>query len=258
MRNSNTSSAVRFARVALLGASLLLSWPEAQHAQRARETGPTVTGIASRTNGDTTIVTLTADTALTRAQTWQDRDGSFNVVLPRGQTNIRGGRGVQVQRVGDSLQIVVQARPGANVTVHPRLNQLELIVRGGVADTPNAAAPEYAPASPAQSAPRQRAERAARPSSAMRQSAALRQSPAPVREASGDITALPQERASGAPAASQPAAVNAPQANAAAQEDVRADTGINPPADAEQQAGAQYRNPREAYGWGCIRVSHIS
>jgi HEAT repeat protein len=100
------------------------------HAQRSRELPVNVTGISSRTGTDNSAYTIMADGALTRAQTWQDGN-EFNVVLYRGQSQIRVPRGVQARRVGDSLMLTFPVRPGASVTVQPHFNRLDLVMSGG-------------------------------------------------------------------------------------------------------------------------------
>lgn len=106
-------------------------------AQRATEPEVKVTGVASHASDKEAVVSISGDGNLTRAQTWQDRDGTFHVVLPKGQTALRnsaGARGVKIQRIGDSLEIIVQAKPGSGVTVQPRFNRLDLLVSGGLRD----------------------------------------------------------------------------------------------------------------------------
>ena len=39
--------------------------------------------------------------------------------------------GVKVRQVGRSIELLVQTKPGANVTVQPMFNRLELVVQGG-------------------------------------------------------------------------------------------------------------------------------
>ena len=48
-----------------------------------------------------------------------------------GQIEPGAARGVKVERVGNSLELVVPVRRGANVTVQPRGNRLDLVVTGG-------------------------------------------------------------------------------------------------------------------------------
>lgn len=121
---------MRIGLVAALGAWVVLSPPEPQSAQqRLREAAVKVTGIAS--NGGT--VTITADGPLTRAQTFQSA-GWFHVVIVHGQTEL--GRsapgGIRIQRISDSLEILIPIKSGASVTVHPRGDRLDLNIEGGV------------------------------------------------------------------------------------------------------------------------------
>ncbi|HEX8119568.1 MAG TPA: HEAT repeat domain-containing protein, partial [Pyrinomonadaceae bacterium] len=67
--------------------------------------------------------------------TWQDDEG-FHVVLVNGQAT-GSTRGVRVQRVGNSLEMVVPVKRGANVTVQPHGNRLDLVVTGGALNVEN-------------------------------------------------------------------------------------------------------------------------
>ena len=118
---------VRLGLIAAAGASLFAFLPDDPQAQqRFREQPVRVTGVTS--SGD--VVSINADGPLNRAQTWQDSEG-FHVVLVNGEAAPGGARGVRVQRVGNSLELIVPVRRGANVTVQPRGNRLDLVVSGG-------------------------------------------------------------------------------------------------------------------------------
>ncbi|MET0646890.1 MAG: HEAT repeat domain-containing protein [Pyrinomonadaceae bacterium] len=120
------SRCVRLGLIAAAGASLFLSTPEQPRAQqRYKEPAVKVTGVSTSGN----VVSISADGSLNRAQTWQDAEG-FHVVLVNGEA-AGPTRGVRVQRVGNSLELVVPVKRGANVTVQPRGNRLDLVVTGG-------------------------------------------------------------------------------------------------------------------------------
>ncbi|MDQ3746176.1 MAG: hypothetical protein M3444_17515, partial [Acidobacteriota bacterium] len=125
-KDAAASRCVRLGLAATLGASLVLFLPDIQHAQqRYHEPAVKVTSVTASGN----TVSISADGSLNRAQTWQDAEG-FHVVLVNGQ--VAGStRGARVQRVGNSLELVVPVRRGANVTVQPRGNRLDLVVTGG-------------------------------------------------------------------------------------------------------------------------------
>jgi HEAT repeat protein len=122
------SRSVRLGLVAALGTSLTLflhDIPQAQ--QRFKEPSVRVTGVTTSGN----VVSISADGSLGRAQTWQDPQG-FHVVVVNGQADLGGSvRGVRVQRVGNSLELIVPVKQGASVTVQPRGNRLDLVVSGG-------------------------------------------------------------------------------------------------------------------------------
>lgn len=93
-----------------------------------------MTGISSRKTARGQVITITTDGPVSGTQTWQDPNGKFNIVLPgsgASQVNTAPG-GVNVRKLGNSLGIEVPTRPGANVTVQPRANGVDLIVEGEV------------------------------------------------------------------------------------------------------------------------------
>lgn len=85
---------VRLGLIAAAGASLFALLPDDPHAQqRFKEPSVRVTGVTSAGN----VVSITADGPLNHAQTWQDPDGLFHVVLVNGQSELGGSaRGVRV------------------------------------------------------------------------------------------------------------------------------------------------------------------
>jgi HEAT repeat protein len=133
-RSALGSRCVRLGLVAAAGVSLALSGPEQPLAQqRYKEPPVTVTGVSSSGN----VVSISADGSLNRAQTWQDAEG-FHIVLVNGQA-AGSTRGVRVQHVGNSLELVVPVKRGASVTVQPRGNRLDLVVTGGALNVENIA-----------------------------------------------------------------------------------------------------------------------
>jgi HEAT repeat protein len=127
-RDALGSRCVRLGLIAAMGASLALSTPEVPRAQqRFKEPTVKVTSVTNSGN----VVSITADGSLNHAQTWQDPDGDFHVVLVNGEAAPGAARGVKVQRVGNSLELVVPVRRGSSVTVQPRGNRLDLVVAGG-------------------------------------------------------------------------------------------------------------------------------
>lgn len=90
-----------------------------------------VSNISSQTSASGSVVTIAADNALSRPQTWQDEEG-FHVVLPNtiSTDSLKPGRGVKVRRVGGSLEIIAQTRPGTRVSLSSGQNQLSLVIDG--------------------------------------------------------------------------------------------------------------------------------
>jgi HEAT repeat protein len=93
-----------------------------------------LTGINTRSSGSGDVVSIGADVSLKGAQTWHDEEG-FHISLSGVKRNgiKANSRGVTVREAGDeSTEIVIKTKPGANVTVQPGSNRLDLVVNGGI------------------------------------------------------------------------------------------------------------------------------
>ena len=142
MRNftANISKYVRFGLAAALCLYIAIYPLTTPRAQRVSESPVKVISVSSYASGANTVVSIAADSPLTRAQTWQD--DYFHIVVYKGQSALKGGlpRGIKLQRVGDSLEIAFPINQGANVTVQPHFNRLNLVISGGARDVQNMAA----------------------------------------------------------------------------------------------------------------------
>lgn len=113
---------------------LLVIATSAQHSElHAQEKiGPvTVSNVSTHSSANGTVVSIDANGPLNRAQTWQDSEG-YHVVVPAAGTQnaIKVGSGIKVRQLDRSLEIVIQTKPGASVTVQPMANRLNLNVEG--------------------------------------------------------------------------------------------------------------------------------
>src|SRR5688572_18608354 len=97
-----------------------------------------VFNVSSQTSASGSLVTIAADNSLAKAQTWQDDEG-FHVVLPNtiSVDSLKPGRGVRVRRVGSSLEVVANTRPGTRVSVSSAHNQLSLVIDGKLEARPS-------------------------------------------------------------------------------------------------------------------------
>lgn len=128
-----TRPLLRLLLLLAVGTTLAAFATVAPHAQRQQESPVRLTGVTARKSSDgKTIYTITADKPLNRAQTWQDGSGQ-HVVLYKGDAALRGAlpAGVRVNRVGESLELVLPARAGQRIVVQPGTNQLDFVVSGG-------------------------------------------------------------------------------------------------------------------------------
>jgi HEAT repeat protein len=100
-------------------------------AQQTKGQPVIVSSVSSRASANGTVVSIAADGPLNLAQTWQDREG-YHVVVPSAgaQNAIKVGSGIKVRQLDHTLEIVIQTKPGATVTVQPMANRLNLNVEG--------------------------------------------------------------------------------------------------------------------------------
>jgi HEAT repeat protein len=131
---TTTNMMKRAARLATVGAVLATTafLPLYQPSAQKKEQAPNVTGISTRKTARGQVISINTDGPVSGTQTWQDPNGKFNLVLPgSGDSKVGNGpNGVAVRKVGNSLGIEVPTKPGANVTVQPRANGVDLIVEG--------------------------------------------------------------------------------------------------------------------------------
>ena len=115
----------------LLSLLIGLSQSFPSHAQSPKKTPLRIANVTTQDAGDGTTISISADGSLSRAQTWQDGDG-YHVVVPyaSAQNSIKPSRGVKVRRLGQSLEILVQIRPGASVAARVDDNHLNLSING--------------------------------------------------------------------------------------------------------------------------------
>jgi len=113
-----------------LGALLSLLFVTAPLTEAQRLYVPVkITDVVARSSDGGTVVTITADGNLNKAQTWHDDEG-YHVVLPDtvSDYSLRLVRGVKLRRVGSSLEILLQTKSGARVSMQSASNQISLAV----------------------------------------------------------------------------------------------------------------------------------
>lgn len=88
-----------------------------------------VWNVAAQPSGTGTVVWITGDAPLSRAQNWQDSEG-YHVVLPNTVSvdSLKAVRGVKVRRLGTSLEVLLQTKPGSKVSVQSEGNEISLLV----------------------------------------------------------------------------------------------------------------------------------
>ncbi len=123
-------SPVRANLIALL--ALLVITSATQIIGYPQSYGPaSISWISSRLSPKGTVVLVSADRPLSKPQTWQDAEG-FHVVIPNATVtdSLKGPQGVKFHAVGDSVEIALKINPGAQVSVIPSENHLNLLVSG--------------------------------------------------------------------------------------------------------------------------------
>ena len=90
-----------------------------------------VSSVTIQTSASGTVVSIEADGSLSMAQNWQDYEG-YHLVLPNtvAVASLKTDRGVKVRRIGTSLEVLLQTKPSARVSVQSTDHQLHLIVDG--------------------------------------------------------------------------------------------------------------------------------
>ena len=75
------------------------------------------------------MVSIAADSSVSRAQNWQDSEG-YHLVIPNtvAADSLKIIRGVKVRRVGTSLEVLLQTKPGSTVNVQAEGNEITLVV----------------------------------------------------------------------------------------------------------------------------------
>lgn len=116
--------------LALLSAATGIFPPPVSLAQRLYI--PTrVSNVSAQASGGGTVVSVAADGPLSRPQTWQDNEG-YHVVLPNtvAADLLKTARGLKLRRIGTSLEILVQTKPSARVSIQSGDNRLNITVDG--------------------------------------------------------------------------------------------------------------------------------
>jgi HEAT repeat protein len=88
-----------------------------------------VSNVSAQTSASGTVVSIAADSPLTRAQSWQDSEG-YHLVFPNAVAvdSLKATRGVKIRRVGSSLEVLLQTKPGSKVSIQAEGNQINLLV----------------------------------------------------------------------------------------------------------------------------------
>jgi hypothetical protein len=91
----------------------------------------TLLDVTARAVSNTTLVTITADSPLNQAQTWQDQEG-YHVVIPGGHPSesIKQGRGYRIRRSGSAVEVLLYTKAGASVQVNTDAKHINLSVAG--------------------------------------------------------------------------------------------------------------------------------
>jgi HEAT repeat protein len=88
-----------------------------------------VSTVSARPSGTGTIVSIAADSPLSRTQNWWDAEG-YHLVFPNTvpAESLKAARGVRVRRVGTSMEVLLQTKPGSKVSLEPDGNLVNLVI----------------------------------------------------------------------------------------------------------------------------------
>ena len=120
-------------RIATLILAFVMAPTIQTRAQEIKYSPLTVSNVAAQVSGNGTTISIVAEGSLRRAQTWQDGEG-YHVIVPyaTAQNSVKPIKGVKIRRLGQSLEILVQTRPGTGVSAQVDGNRLNLFVNGSL------------------------------------------------------------------------------------------------------------------------------
>jgi len=119
----------RYGTAMILSLALIGIAPHLVAQAQERGTPNRVFWVSAQRAGAGTKISLAADSPIVRPQNWQDGDG-FHLVLPNtvAVDSLRTIRGIKVSRVGTSLEVLFQTKPGSSVNVKAQGNEVTLVV----------------------------------------------------------------------------------------------------------------------------------
>jgi hypothetical protein len=120
---------VRFGTAMILAFVLISMTPHLVSQAQEWRAPNRVLRVSAQPAGGGTKVSVTADSPIWKAQNWQDGDG-FHLVLPNtvAAESLKAIRGIKVSRVGTSLEVLFQTKPGSTVNVQAEGNDITLVV----------------------------------------------------------------------------------------------------------------------------------
>jgi HEAT repeat protein len=88
-----------------------------------------VSSVLAQPSANGTVVSVAAEGPLNRAQNWHDSEG-YHLVFPNTvpADSLKLAGGVRVRRIGTSLEVLLQTKPGSRVSLQPDGNYLYLVV----------------------------------------------------------------------------------------------------------------------------------
>src|SRR6266545_4372482 len=88
-----------------------------------------LSNLSAQPSASGTVVSITTDNPVSRAQNWQDSEG-YHLVLPNtvAADSLKSMRSIRLRRVGTSLELLLQTRSGARVNVQPDGTHINLVV----------------------------------------------------------------------------------------------------------------------------------
>ncbi len=109
--------------------TLLFAFSGLQVTAQQPYTSTKILSVSIQPSGDGVVGWINADRPLASAQNWQDSEG-FHLVLPNAVVadTLRLPKGVSIHRVGNSLEVLMQTRPGSRVSLIGDGNQIKVLV----------------------------------------------------------------------------------------------------------------------------------
>src|SRR6266540_1864322 len=120
---------VRLVAALALGFAAFAFFPQLASQAQTTYLPNKLANVSTQPSGSGTVVSIATDNPISRAQNWQDSEG-YHLVLPNtvATDSVKSMRGIRFRRVDTSLELLLQTKSGARVSVQPDGTHINLVV----------------------------------------------------------------------------------------------------------------------------------